>query len=174
MFSPKSSIFSRYVQRMHTYLSLWRAIRQDPAPVPGDAVTDITSLHSHKQGAHLVALHPPDLENPRHCLQQLKLVLPEEDGTAVWPIIALYIQTRRIGLREKHAVVTQRGQDGFEEVEMIHLLKNPVCDVSLHSPYWFQHPFRRWRFNCLSSYEFIYSLLIDADIFLVHFTTLTW
>ena len=88
-------------------------------------------MHSRKQRTHLVALHPPDLENSRHCLQQLKLVLPEEDGTTVRSIIAFYIQTRRIGFRKKHAVVTLSAQDGFEEVEVIHFLKNPVCDVRL-------------------------------------------
>jgi hypothetical protein len=39
-------------------------------------------------------------------------------------------------------MVTLRGQDGFEEVEVIHFLKNPVCDVRLHSPCYFQHAFR--------------------------------
>jgi len=88
------------------------------------------TTHSLKQRAHLVALHPPDLENPRHCLQHLKFVLPEEDGTAVWSIIALYIQTRRIRFREEHSVVTLRAQDGSEEVEVIHFLKKKIRCVT--------------------------------------------
>jgi hypothetical protein len=93
--------------------------------VAGGAANDIARSHSLRHCTHLVALHPPNLKDTRHCLQQLKLVLPEEYGTAVRSIIALYIQTRRIGFREETSVVTLRGQDGFEEAEVIHFLKNP-------------------------------------------------
>ena len=118
--------------------------------------------HSLKQWTHLVALHPPDLENPRHCLQQLKLVFPEENGTAVRSIIALYVQTRRVGFREEHAVVTLRAQDGFEEIEVIHFLKNPVCDIRLQLTLLAFPAAFNTLFNSDFTGQFIYRLFIDA------------
>jgi hypothetical protein len=79
---------------------------------------------------HLVTLHSPDLEDASLRLEKLELFLPEEDGTAVWAVVALYVKTRRVGLREEHPAVALRAEDGLQEVEVIHFLKNPVCDVS--------------------------------------------
>ena len=121
------------------------------------------TTQSLQQWTYLVALHPPDLENPRHCLQQLKFVLPEEDGTAVRSIITLYIQTRRIGFREEHAVVTLRAQDGFEEVEVIHFLKNPVCDVRLQLT----------LLTFPAAFNVLFNFLISQDsLFIVYLLTL--
>jgi hypothetical protein len=75
-----------------------------------------------KPGTHLVALHSPDLEDSRLYLQQLKFVLPEENGTSVGAVVALDIQTRGIGFREERPSVPLRAQDSLQEVEVVHLL----------------------------------------------------
>ena len=50
---------------------------------------------------HLVALHPPDLEDagvPRH---EAELVLLVEHGAPVRPRVVLHVDTRRVGLGDK-------------------------------------------------------------------------
>ena len=54
---------------------------------------------------YLVALHPPDLEDPAGRGDQLEPVLPEEHGAPVGPVVVGQVDARRVGFRHEPKIV---------------------------------------------------------------------
>ena len=72
---------------------------------------------------HLVALHPPDLQDPPGPAHQRELGPLEEDGAAVWPRVALHVDAGRVRLGQEAAGVTHGAEGPLQEVEVVHLLQ---------------------------------------------------
>ena len=73
---------------------------------------------------HLITLHPPDIDDLGHSLDQIKPLCPEEQRAAIRPVVSLDAQTGRARLGEEDALITDGPERLLEELEMVYLLFN--------------------------------------------------
>lgn len=85
-----------------------------------------------EQNSYLITLYFPDVQNFGFAEHRFKLASSIEDGTAIWSIIAIYIKTRRVGLRKEKSWITLCIQNPLQKVIVIYLLKKANETVKIY------------------------------------------
>lgn len=83
------------------------------------------------RNGHLVALHPPHLQNTFGVRQQRIFGALVEDRTAIGTVVLADVQTRRVRLRKEYALVVLGAQNRLQELEVIDLLQADNVRIGL-------------------------------------------
>jgi len=70
----------------------------------------------------LVALDAPDFQNATVTVEKIKLFSSVEDGATIRSVVALDVETWRVGFWKEEAGVALRGQGAAQKIKMVHLL----------------------------------------------------